>query len=240
MPRSKRRSWTRPRGQGTSLKKRPKAAPSLLILECDPEKLPAEPTSFGEDLESVVKGFVPRGRPVRILAKTQSQLLADLGRLKTEVGHFQMVAIVAHSNASGVGLTADSAVSWEVLSSWLLPFAPKVVILVACEAGRWVAARALFEGIPTLKEVYGSPVLINDLQAAAIKLLVPYLLSGKRLTIEGLRMGQFVNFLVTRGIVLGRTRQDFQEPGVLEGLAWTAGEELLNRVFERLGTIVPQ
>ncbi|MBI3825604.1 MAG: hypothetical protein HY294_06395 [Candidatus Rokubacteria bacterium] len=175
---------------------------------------------------------------MRILAKTRPQLLADLGRLKIEIGRFQMVAIVAHSNVSGVGLTADSAVSWEVLSHWLLPFSPKVVILVACEAGRWVAARALFEGIPTLKEVYGSPVLINDRQAAAIKLLVPYLLSSKRLTVEGLRMGQFVNFLLTRGIVLRRTRRDFREPGALEGPAWTAGEELLKAALEQLVSTV--
>jgi hypothetical protein len=151
-----------------------------------------------------------------------------------------MVAIVAHSNVSGVALTADGAVSWEVLSRWLLPFSPEVVILIACEAGRWVAAQALFEGIPTLKEVYGSPVLINDLQAVAIKLFVPYLLSGKRLTVEGLRMGQFVNFLLTRGIVLRRTRRDFRKPGVLEGLAWTAGEGLLKAALERLESMAHQ
>lgn len=237
MPRSRRRSPTRPGGRGTASKKRPRTAPSLLILECDPEKLPAEPTSFGEALESVVKGFVPRGRTIRVLAKTRPQLLADLGRLKTEVGHFQMVAIVAHSNVSGVSLTRDSAISWTALGQWLAPFSPRIVVLVACEAGRWIAAKPLFEGIPTLKELYGSPVLMNDLHAMGIRILIPYLLNGRRLRHEDLRAGQVANFLITRGIVLRRTRRDFRKPGVLAGVAWTVGEELLKAAVRQLDGI---
>jgi len=214
------------------------AAPSLLILECDPEKLPAAPTSFGEALESVVKGFVPRGRTIRVLAKTQPQLLADLGRLKIEVSHFQMVAIVAHSNVSGVSLTRDSVVSWTALGQWLAPFFPRIVVLVACEAGRWIAAKPLFEGVPTLKELYASPVLVNDQQAACIRLLIPYLLSGHRLKNKDLRGAQIVNLLLTRGIVLRRTRRDFRQPGVLDGAAWTIGEELLKAALHRLGPVV--
>lgn len=237
MPRSRQRSPVRSRGRGTSSKKRPTVGPSLLILECDPEKLPAEPTSFGEALESVAKGFFPRGRTIRVPAKTQPQLLADLGRLKTEVGNFQMVAIVAHSNVSEVSLTGDSAVSWMALGQWLAPFSPRIMVLVACEAGRWVASGSLFEGIPTLKELYASPVLVNDHQAACIKLLIPYFLSGRRLKDEDLRAGQIVNFLLTRGIVLRRTRRDFRTPGVLEGAAWTIGEEVLKAALRRLGEV---
>jgi hypothetical protein len=226
-------SQRRPRRRRTVSKKRLRAAPSLLILECDPERLPAQPASFAAELESLVKAFVPCARSVRVQAKVTSQLLADLARLKSEFENFKMVIVVAHSNAAEVMLAADASTSWEGLGRWLAPFSPRIVLLVACEAGRWVASQGLFENIASLKEVYGSPVLINDLQAAGIKILVPYLLSGRRLRREHLRAGQVLNFLLTRGIVLRRTRRDFREPGVLEGLAWTAGEELLKAALRR-------
>lgn len=96
-------------------------------------------------------------------------------------------------------------------------------------------SKPLFEGVPTLKELYASPVLINDQQAACVKLLIPYLLGGRRLKDEDLRAGQVVNFLLTRGIVLRRTRRDFRTPGVLEGTIWAVGEELSKAVLQRSG-----
>jgi hypothetical protein len=216
-------------------RKRPRTAASLLILECDPAKLPAQPRSFATDLESAVKVFAPSAPTVRVQGETVSGLLADLGRLKAEIGRFEIVAIVAHSNTRGVNLTADSATSWRVLAEWLAPFSPRTLILIACEAGRWVAAKPLFEGMPTLKELYASPVLVNDQQAACIKLLIPYLLVGRKLKDQDRRAAQLVNLRVTDGMMLRWTRRDFRKPGVLNGAAWTLGEELLRAALQRVG-----
>ena len=80
---------------------------------------------------------------------------------------------------------------------------------------------------------------MNDIQAAGIKLLVPYLLSGKRLTADQLRVGQMVTFLLTHGILLRRTRKDYRYAGAFEALTWTAGEEMLRAALRALtGTAV--
>jgi len=238
MPRSRSTIRARPKSRRASPRKRPGAAASLLILECDPAKLPAQPRTFAADLESAARTLAPRARTFRVQAETRSGLLADLGRLRADVDRFGVVAMVAHSNATGVNLTADGAVSWRALAEWLAPFSPRTLVLVACEAGRWVAAEPLFEGIPSLKELYASPVLVNDQQAACIKLLIPHLLNGRRLRDQDRRAAQLVNFLLTRGIVLRRTRRDFRNPGVLEGAVWTIGEELAKAVLHRLGQAV--
>lgn len=88
MPRSRRMRQIRPQGRRALPNKRSGAATSLLILECDAAKLPAQPRSFGVVLESAVRVFAPRARTVRLQAETVSALLADLGRLKIEVGRF--------------------------------------------------------------------------------------------------------------------------------------------------------
>ncbi len=67
-----------------------------------------------------------------------------------------------------------------------------------------------------------------------MKVLVPYLLLGGRLTVDEFRVGQFVTFLLTHGIVVRRTRGDYRRAAPIEGLAWTVGEELLLRALRAL------
>ena len=32
-------------------------------------------------------------------------------------------------------------------------------MLIACDAGRFLPSKAMFDGLPTLKELYGSPII---------------------------------------------------------------------------------
>ncbi len=35
----------------------------------------------------------------------------------------------------------------------------KCLMLIACDAGRFLPSKAMFDGLPTLKELYGSPII---------------------------------------------------------------------------------
>lgn len=202
--------------------------------------LAAQSSAVASDLEKIVKVLVPQAETVRARAGSQKEMLLECARWKRERGSFDIVAAVGHSNISGVRLASDAEVSWQAFASWLKPFSPRVAVLVACEAGRWRATKALFEGIPTLNELYASPVLVTDWQAVGVKVLVPYLLTGRQLKVGELRVAQILNFLITRGVLFRRTRRDFRNPDVIEGKAWTIGEEMLKMLLQRLAAIMPQ
>ena len=220
-------------------RRRPKPAPALLILECDPESLPVQPHTFARDLRTAVSAFVPGALAGHVQGSSKQEVLADFGRWKTEHGRIDMIAVVGHSNLTGIRVAPDLELAWDAFAQWVKPFAPRTLVLVACEAGREVPARALFGGIPTLKELYASPVLINDLQAAVIKILVPYLLTGRRLSPRARTVGQFLNFLITQGIIWYRRRSDFRRrPSVLDTAAVTIAEELVKRAHHELGRVI--
>ncbi|MBI4591000.1 MAG: hypothetical protein HY725_19410 [Candidatus Rokubacteria bacterium] len=205
-----------------------------MILECDPATLIAQSSSVAARLENIVETFIPKARVFRVGATALASLGLGLARCAEACSRCDVIVIVGHSNISELKLTADDVVTWDALARWLEPLRPTRIVLVACEAGRWLAAGPLFKGIPTLKEVYGSPVLVTERQAAAINALVLYLLSGRRLKVGDLKIAQAVNFLITRGILIRRTRADPRRPAFIESAAWTIGEEALKALLGRL------
>jgi len=134
---------------------------------------------------------------------------------------------------SGIRLTEDTFVTWRDFSNWIVPIGPERMILVACEAGRWLPSKALFEQIGTLKKIYGSPLPITPHQATAVKFLLPYLLLGGRTSKHGLLVAQAVNFLATGGVIFHQSRREFQRSGTSEAVLWTAVEELMKTSTRR-------
>src|SRR2546427_3343317 len=64
------------RGKSRTTRGRRKIAtgrPSLLILDCDRESLPEATASFGAELETAARTFVPRARTVRIRVGTTAE-----------------------------------------------------------------------------------------------------------------------------------------------------------------------
>jgi hypothetical protein len=206
---------------------------SLLILECDAIRLADQSISIAQDLHGIVRTYVPNAVTSLVQATSQHVLLSELAWYKEEHGRFTVIVVVGHSNVSGLQLTGDNFASWEAFARWLEPFQPKRIVLVACEAGRWLPSKALFEGITTLQEIYGSPVPTTVQQASVVKILVPYLLSGHRLSTEFLRLMQLGNFLFTGGVLFRQTRKDFRRAGTDEAAVWTGLEELLKVALAR-------
>jgi hypothetical protein len=221
--------------RGTKIRRRQKkkAPPSTLILECAADRLAAQSISIAQELDAVMRQWVPAVPTRLVRATTLGSLLSHLAQCKEERKAFGIVVVVGHSNMSGLWLTADVFVPWEAFSRWIQPFEPERMILVACEAGRWLPSKALFQGIASLKEIYGSPVAITPQQASAVKLLLPYLLMGGRLRKNFLQLAQAANFLLTGRVIFRKTRKEFQRAGIAEGMLWTGLEELMKAALRR-------
>lgn len=176
---------------------------------------------------------MPSARRCVIPATSQQTLQLELARCLQGCGRSAIVAVCGHSNQTGLRLAADLFVSWEAFARWIAPFKPKHLVLVACQGGRWLPSKALFEGIPTLQEVYGSPAAVTDQQAEIVKLLVPYVLANGRPPQHILQIAQVGNFLLTRGVIFRQTRKEFERTGVAEGLLWTMLEDFLIKGLAR-------
>lgn len=225
---------TRAARRGTSVNqkgsvRKAKTPPSLLVLECNSALLASQEITLAGDVFDIARRFVPKAIMSLVQGTRKEELLFRLGECKQQGGEFGLVVVIGHSAQRGIRLTPDHEASWSEFALWLSPFRPQRVILVACEAGRWLPSVALFSGIPTLQEIYGSPVVTTQQQAAYVKLLVPYFLSGKRLP-KDILLIQATNFLLTRGVVFRQTRAEFRRCGPTDGAIWTGLEELLRTI----------
>lgn len=207
--------------------------PSVLILECDPAKLAAQSLTSAQQLDRVVAAVVPSAQRYLVAATCRQALLSQLAQCKEECGKVDVVVMCGHSNEDKLCLTADWRAPWNEVAQWIAPFSPKSVVLVACQAGRWLPSKALFDGVLTLREIYGSPAALTDQQAKLVQLLVPYLLNNGRLETDVFRMLQLANFALTRGVIFRQTRKGFQQSAPAEGLIWTGIESLLQAYLHR-------
>lgn len=225
-------------GKGRATKKRVTAErsprkparrkPSLLILECDSEKLAQQSLSIAGELYTLVRAIVPRADTRLVQTTSQEDLLKQLGSCKQEHDSFNLVVVIGHSNHTGLRLTANIGVSWKSFAQWVGPFAPKQMVLLACKAGQMLPAGSLFDGITSLKEVYASPTYISKEQCKLVVLMILYLLSVKSGDEETLRLFQTLNFMLTLGVVFRWTRKEYKAAGFAGAVQWNLIQHLLD------------
>lgn len=226
-------------GSETSKRRRPgtrvarHVRSSVLILECDSAKLAAQSLSSARQLDRIVAAVAPSAQRYLVTTTRRQELLSQLAQCKEECGKVDVVVMCGHSNKDKLCLTADWRAPWNEVAQWIAPFSPKAVVLIACQAGRWLPSKALFDGVLTLREIYGPPASITDQQAILVQLLVPYLLNNGRLNIGVFQMLQIANFALTRGVIFRQTRKGFQQSAPAEGVIWTGIESLLQAYLAR-------
>jgi hypothetical protein len=219
---------------------RPKLAatrkPSLLVLECDAPKLAGQGISAAKDLLALAK-LVPDCVSAHVPVSSLDGMLRDLGECKAKHGTFDIVCVVGHSSMAGIAVTGSTpgdSMLWPKFAAFLAPVQPKRIALVACQAGAWLPSKALFDGVPSLLELYGSPLLTNEQQMVLLKMLVPLLLAGVRVDPEVMRIAQIANFALTRGVLFRQTRAEFQRSDPVEDLARIGLDVLLNVLVPNL------
>lgn len=141
----------------------------------------------------------------------RGDLEEQLRELAEAGARFDVVLVIGHSNADGIRLASDRFASWGEFAAYVVPFEPRQLILVACQAGRWSAGRALFSALPLLTHLYACPV-------NASKDLAAYLVTVALMALDGPLPGKVVLFLqglagLTAGGQFRRwTRADMNDP----------------------------
>lgn len=209
--RNTRKRASNPRRGAKRIQKKPKQrGKSLLILECDADKLSTQSVSMADEIRTVAQLFAPKVKIDVVKATTEESLKSRFAQLAEDDCRFGIIAVIGHSSTSGLNLTSDRDVSWAVFAKWVELFEPKQMALVACQSGHVLPVRDLFIGIPTLKEVYASPVNTTKPQSEIINILIPYLLNTRSADSELIQLGQFFNLLFTGGIIFRWLRKEFQ------------------------------
>lgn len=219
--------------RGAKPRRSRRRGPALLVIECDIDKLAQDGFTIGRDVLTVVAKLCP-GIAVRsVRARTSDELLHDLGQVASESFLATVVMVACHSNHAGLKLASDLFVPWRSFASWLAPFEPRHVAVFGCEGGRWLPSQALFEGIRSLQAVYGSPVPHTQNEMSVLKLLVPFLLSGGKLSADAHLLAQAVNFAATGGLIARATRKDVAGSDPWKAVLWTGLEELARAFLRR-------
>jgi hypothetical protein len=203
---------------------------AVLIVECDSATLVRQNLAVGDQLHAMVKLAFPRNRVELVRTATEGELLKGLGELAGDGQRYRSIIIIGHSNRNGLRLTADSFYEWPAIGRWLGPFDPHRIILMACEAGRWLPCAALFESIPDLKEIFGSPVPAHKNQMWVVLGRVLYALGARRAEGKWIGLMQAGNFLITKGVMFRNTRQEYERGNDAEGKDWADAENFLDRL----------
>lgn len=113
-------------------------------------------------------------------------------------------------------------------------FEPHNIYLIGCNAGRWLSCASLFNGIPALKIIYGSPVPSDRSQACFVTFAALYTLGVKRIDKSILSFCQLINFIITNGVIFRRERSQFEEDGLSEGVLWTVVEPFMEKIVKAI------
>lgn len=195
---------------GSRVAKQPKRrGKSLLLLECDAEKLAAQSMSMADEIAALTRLLVPTVQVEIAKTTTEDELKSRFACLAECDRRFGTIVVIGHSNSSGLCLTADRFLTWPAVARWLTFFEPSTVVLVACESGQKSAVCHLFAGIRTLREVYGPPAGTTKLQSQIVKGLLLYLLNVRSRDIDLIRTGQIINFVLTGSTHYRWLRKEF-------------------------------
>jgi hypothetical protein len=225
--RNKARSTSQPRLRKKPRKRTP--ASHLLIIQCEPEKLAQQGLDFGSKVSALCSLPFHKKRIVTAKAYSKDELCRTLGETLQSHDRFRTVLIVGHSNEYGLQLTPDQFYDWKAVGEWLKPFQPEFLLLMACRAGRSSSARTLFQQVPSLREVYASPVAFFTDQTHPLAGLLVALVKNRKVDERWLRVLQTNGYLLTDALLYRWKRGETLRAGNVESIAW----DLLGDIFNR-------
>jgi hypothetical protein len=212
---------------GKTKGRRPSAA-HLLVLECQQEKLAGEALDFGSRIVPVLKALYPKKRIALVPTSTYRDLAPSLAGIFVEHGPFRSVLIVGYSNNVGTRLTNGAFCTWSSAGLWITKFEPQILFFAACEAGRSDGVRGLFESIPTLREVYASPVQLCAEQSTPLAALIVLTLKGPAVNSDASSVVRTLIFAITGGQIFRWRRGELGDGQELTGKLWDSVASIFN------------
>lgn len=200
--------------------KKPRLKPlSILILECDADKLKSQALAVANELNSVVR-LLPAQLTVELaFINSEADLRERFVDYVQRYSSIKLIVVIAHSNRDVISIAPDLVLQWHAFGRWVEKFKPKQMVFVACEAGQYPSTRTLFDQMQSLRAIYASPIKTTKEQAEIIKLLVPYLLLSKAQDPELIRIFQIINFLRSGSIILRCSRRRGEWTSLLQFLS---------------------
>ena len=190
---------------------------SVLIIECDAEKLENQSINIAQEFNKIFFLFpICKHTFVRIFNKTD--LLSQFAELATGKHRYDIILLVGHSiidgasgNPTEIQFASDFRITWNLLPKYLDIFKPKCLVLATCKGSHFLPSSEMFDGLKSLKELYGTPVIANQTQISILKLLIPFIIASNNFDPNILLAGNVLNYLATGGIILRHTRKEFRE-----------------------------
>jgi hypothetical protein len=223
MPSRKARKSPRNSSKKQATPKKTKLKPlSLLILECDANKLASQSLAVANELNRIVQILPAKVSAEVALINSAADLQDKFVSYKEKYSSIKVIAVIAHSNRQVISIAPDMVLEWDAFGRWVEPFKPQQMVFIACEAGQYPSTRALFDEVPKLTKIYASPIKTTKAQAEVIKLLVPYLLLSKKQDDDVIRLAQIWNFLNNGGVILRCSRRNTEWNQLLQFLGGLA------------------
>ena len=148
---------------------------SLLIIECDSDKLRSQGLIIGQLMDKIFSDFeLKKYKFIRV--NTKDDLLSCFAGLSKKKQIYDIVVLIGHSNQLVINVAQNFPVKWDILPNYLKTVKPKCLMLVACEAGGFIPSEAMFKGLLTLKELYGSPLTASDEKFSILIIILFYIL----------------------------------------------------------------
>lgn len=184
--------------------------------------------ALGEGLQNQIKIFFPKNPTFLIKSYSEANLLKEMAELYEAKSSWRNIVIIGHSNKHEIKIASDRSVSWEALANWIEGFDPRRIILLACEAGRWLPCSALFNNLDDLDEIFGSPIPAYKDQQYAVLAQIAHILGVSKQSPDLTSLIQMGNFLLTKGIMFKHTRKDYERTSDQYGEVWTGFEDILS------------
>lgn len=216
--------------------------PSLLVLVHDVGQLCADGLDLSQFAWFVAGiGAFASGADVEVRQITSVQSLHSvLASFEAAGRTFDVLVSIGHSNEQGIKAASDWFATWEEYAGTVKPLSPRRLMLIACRAGRWPAARILFRKLAKLRRIFASPVNVSFDVAKLMLATAPYLLEVKAPSAGAVAAAQAF-FLTTTG---GQLRQwqrdrDMNDPdGVLLDIGAALLDPMLQGVPDLLWSIL--
>jgi hypothetical protein len=214
---------------GASKSTRRPAATHLLILECEAEKLAGQRLDLGSKAAAFLRALFPKKKIVLVKTSDAGELGRALADALESYGRFRTILVVGHSNELGLKLTTDRGFGWEAVARWLGPFSPEYLLLAACQAGKFRAAKELFAGIKSLREIYASPVKMYGDQTNPLIGLLVTVLKSRKIDEDYFRILQAAGYVLSDGLLYRWGRGEVLRGDEAAGTAWNVVGDLLNK-----------
>lgn len=183
----------------------------VLIIECDSCTLATQNLAIGDEIKTAIQIAFPRNGIDLIKANDQNnferELDAVLGKYKNPC---KTIILIGHSNESGIRLLSKLSSGWQELGAIIEPFQPEQLIFLACRAGDVSACEILFDNIPSLQQIFASPVNVPKSQQYIVIQKVLYTLSTQKENHLIVNLLQTVNALMTKEWMFSRTRDEHE------------------------------